>query len=177
MESLGATVGPEEGLRQRLAELHPDAYGWALALSGADREEAEEVLQTAYLRVLDGRARFSGRSALKTWLFGVVRTVALERRRRRRVRAMAWLRWGGPDQRQPEPGPAEVVERSRVAARLRRGLERLSRRQRDVLHLVFYGDLSIAEAAQVLGISAGSARTHYERGKHRLRGLLAEEDA
>lgn len=176
MESLEATVCPEEDLRQRLAELHPDAWGWALALAGVDRGEAEEVLQTAYLRVLDGRARFSGRSAFKTWLFGVVRRVALERRRRRRVRALAWLRWGGGEERRPDPGPVETLERSRTAARLRRCLKRLSPRQREVLHLVFYSDLSIAEAAGVLGISAGSARTHYERGKHQLRGLLAKED-
>lgn len=178
MERLEATSRPAEDLRQRLAGLHPDAYGWALALTGADRSEAEEVLQTAYLRALDGRARFEGRSALKTWLFGVVRRVALERRRRQRVRDLAWLRRGGvADAPPPEPGPVEALERSRAAARLRRVLARLSPRQRNVLHLVFYGDMSIAEAAQVLGISAGSARTHYERGKRRLRDLLAEEEA
>ena len=57
-------------LAHQLAELHLDAWGWALAVSGSDRGEAEEVLQLAYLRILEGRARFSGRSAFKTWVFG-----------------------------------------------------------------------------------------------------------
>jgi RNA polymerase sigma-70 factor (ECF subfamily) len=41
---------------------------------------------------------------------------------------------------------------------------------------VFYQEMSIAAAAEVLGVSLGTARTHYERGKARLRLLLPEED-
>jgi RNA polymerase sigma-70 factor (ECF subfamily) len=181
MESLGATTVSPTDLREELAELHPGAYGWALALVGGDRDEAEEVLQTAYLEILDGRARFAGRSALKTWLFGVVRRVALGRRRRLRMRALALQRWlggatAGRDPADARPGPGELLERSREAARLRRALAGLARRQRQVLHLVFYAEMTIAEAGEVLGISAGSARTHYERGKHRLRSLLGREE-
>jgi RNA polymerase sigma-70 factor (ECF subfamily) len=41
---------------------------------------------------------------------------------------------------------------------------------------VFYQDLSIAEAAGVVGVAVGTARTHYERGKARLRQMLGEEE-
>ncbi|MGH8134304.1 MAG: RNA polymerase sigma factor, partial [Steroidobacteraceae bacterium] len=59
--------------------------------------------------------------------------------------------------------------------RLSAAVGRLSRRQREVLHLVFYQDLTIEESAQALGLSLGSARTHFERGKQRLRALLQED--
>jgi RNA polymerase sigma-70 factor (ECF subfamily) len=48
----------------------------------------------------------------------------------------------------------------------------LSVRQREVLHLVFYQDLTIGEAAEVLNLNLGTARTHFERGKRQLRKML-----
>src|SRR3954464_15678003 len=60
------------GLEDELAALHEKSTAWALACAQYDRAEAEDVLQTAYLEILDGRAHFGGRSSLKTFVFGVI---------------------------------------------------------------------------------------------------------
>lgn len=131
------------------------------------------MLQTVYLKVLDGRARFDGRSSARTWLFAVIRRTAAERRRRQWLLDLLPVRLL---QLQPEtahaPDPESLADATEVSERLRAALLRLSARQRELLHLVFYQDLSIEDAAAVLGISVGSARTHYHRGKARLRDLL-----
>jgi RNA polymerase sigma-70 factor (ECF subfamily) len=43
-----------------------------------------------------------------------------------------------------------------------------------VLHLVFAEGMTVEGAAAVMGIGAGSARVHYDRGKKRLRALLGD---
>ena len=161
-------------LERQLEEHHEAAFGWALSCCGWDRATAQDVLQTAYLKVLQGRAKFAGRSSFRTFLFGVIRRTAAEHRRAgmlRRVLPLSRLD-GRPEGRSSEIDPAMAVERSEEAAHLVAALRALPGRQREVLHLVFYQDLSIAEAAEVIGVSLGTARTHYERGKQRLRGLL-----
>ena len=70
--------------------------------------------------------------------------------------------------------PDREMERAETAENLLKAMNRISDRQREILHLVFYQDLTISEAAEVMGIGVGSARTHYERGKERLRNILAE---
>lgn len=53
-------------------------------------------------------------------------------------------------------------------------LMQLSPMQREVMLMVFYHQLTIAESAEVLQISLGSARTHYDRGKKKLKELIVK---
>ena len=158
---------------RELEALHADSYGWALGCCRWNREEANDVLQTAYVKVLEGSARFDGRSSAKTWLFAVIRRTAAERRRRQWLLDLLPGRWlRAHPEPEGSPDPESLTAQSQANARLRTALLQLSGRQRELLHLVFYQDLSIEEAAGVLGISVGSARTHYERAKARLRQRL-----
>jgi RNA polymerase sigma-70 factor (ECF subfamily) len=156
-----------------LAEVHADCFGWALACCRRDRSLAEEVLQMAYVKVLDGSARFDGKSSFKTFLFGVIRRTAMEQRRMRWLSTRRLSEWFAA---RPEPAMARNPEadslRSERIRALSVALTRLSTRQQQVLHLVFAQDLTIEQAASVLGIGTGSARQHYERGKARLRAAL-----
>lgn len=67
-------------LRLHLETCQGQSYRWALHCCAGDRVGAEDVLQTAYLKVLDGRARFDGRSSFSTWLFAVIRRTAADER-------------------------------------------------------------------------------------------------
>jgi len=80
-------------LLERLEPLHADAFGWARHCCSGDAHAAEEVLQTAYLRAAEGRAKFGEQSALKTWWLGVIRLTAMESRRRAAWRLQRLVDW------------------------------------------------------------------------------------
>jgi RNA polymerase sigma factor (sigma-70 family) len=165
-------------VHQELETLHRASFGWALACCRDGRQEAEDVLHAAYVKVLEGRAKFDGRSSFRTWLFGVIRRTALESRRRRWLRGLLLEDSRDVDAGEPAtPGADELAELSEENRRLALAIQHLSERQRQVLHLVYYQDLTVEEAAQMLGISPGSARTHFARGKERLRTLLQSPEA
>jgi RNA polymerase sigma factor (sigma-70 family) len=168
-------VMDEHQLRMQLEQHHPVSYGWAMSCCSRVPELAEDVLQAAYLKILQGRARFHGRAAFKTWLFAVIRLTAVDELRRH------WLRqWRLIDLERVNdvqlPDRGDRLDESARLGAFQLALGRLPRRQQEVMHLVFYQDLSLQEACEVMGVSLGSARTHYERGKRNLRAWLEKSE-
>jgi DNA-directed RNA polymerase specialized sigma24 family protein len=68
-------------IEREIEELHAASFGWALSCCGRNHQEAEEVLQDVYVKIFEGKARFDGRSTLKTWLFSVIRRTAASQMR------------------------------------------------------------------------------------------------
>lgn len=162
-----APAGAE--LARALEAGHADAWGWALSCCARRHGDAADALQTAYLEVLRGRAVFRGplgdAEALRRWWYGVIRHCA-----HRQARSFArWFRRSSEAPLFDDPASPPDPR----AEALGRALPHLPARQREVLHLVFYEGLTVDAAAGRLGVSAGTARQHYERGKARLRQLLA----
>jgi RNA polymerase sigma factor (sigma-70 family) len=165
----------ERELADSLEALHADAFGWALHCCGGDSLQAEDVLQNAYLKAVQGRIHYAEASSLKTWWFGVIRFTVREEQRRQRYRdsllGRLWQQLQG-ESLQSRSIPPLQIELDEQTLRLQEALSQLPARQAEVLHLVFYQDLTLSQAAAVMGVGVGSVRQHYDRGKARLRTLL-----
>jgi RNA polymerase sigma-70 factor (ECF subfamily) len=160
-------------LARELEALHPHCFGWAMACCDRRSEVAEDVLHDVYAKVLDGSARFGGESTMRTWLFGVIRKTAAARLRKERLHYILGIRHAArADRPAAATSPEDDAIQSDRRARLRRALSDLSARQREVLELVFYHDLTLEDAATIMQVSSGSAHRHYHRGKARLATLL-----
>ncbi len=132
-------------------------------------------MQQTYLEVLEGRADLDKAADERAFLFGVARRVAASRRRRRSIfHRLLGLNLVEPEQ--PSiPHPEDASQKEQQATRVRAALKKLPVRQLEVTTLVFMEDLTIEEAAAAMGISLGSARTHYHRAKKKLSTLLKKE--
>ncbi len=163
-------------LKPLLAQLHEASYHWALSCCDWRRDVAEDVLQTSYLKVIDGRAKYQGSASVKTWFFGVLRMTAREHRRKQWLQGLGLgklIRLSADEENQPSP----VVENEldEIKIRVREALKALSVMQRSILELVFFQDLSVQEAADVMGIKVGSASVHYARAKKRMKQQLESQ--
>lgn len=164
-------------LRTLLERHHRQSFGWALSCCRHERQRAEEVLQTVYLKILEGKACFDGTSAFKTWIFSIIRKTAADERRKELFRRLRFTSYNEYDQQIDGDTTDILMERSELQSQFLRAVDSLPKRQREVLHLVFYQDLTLSGAAEVMRISLGSARTHYDRAKKRIRQLMEESHA
>ena len=141
--------------------------GLAAAVAGADA--AGDVVQEAFARALRKRASWRGEGPLEAWLWRLVLNAArdAERRRVRRERLAARLfRLFERD-----TAPAGSVDRT-----LAEPLRRLPSRQRDCVVLRYYGDLSYAEIAGVMGIEVGTVGALLSKAHAALRAELEREE-
>lgn len=173
LQDMQSSPVDDTGLRAALEQHHAMSYGWALSCCSSNPTDAEDILQTVYQKILEGRARYEGRAGFKTWLFAVIRNTAASERRRNWIR---FLRLGAYQKEresdfQPADNGVELEDTERIEF-FRSMLAKLPRRQREILHLVFYQDFTIEAAAKAMGVSLGSARTHYDRAKKQLAQLL-----
>ena len=154
--------------RSALEAIHSQAFGWALSRCDFDHAIAEDLMQQAYVELLSGNARFDNKSSLKTFVFSVVQNLARSRFRRISSR----LRLVKQYHRESVNDVAETVEP--VEDGVWRAVRALPARQRDIIELMFCRDLTIKQAAVVMGVSTGTGRVHYDRAKKALRSRLLD---
>lgn len=136
-----------------------------------DAHEAEDVTQQVFIGAWRGRAGFRPeRGSLGAWLVGITRRKiidALAARTRRLTLVDSVI--GDTVVRQPEEGAErDVLDRVLVVD----ALSRLPRRQREVLCMAFYGELTQNQIAERTGMPLGTVKSHSRRGLHRLREVI-----
>lgn len=166
--------------QEELARRHRRAaFLLALQLLG-NYDDALDVAQDAMLRFFTTIHRFDPKRPVRPWLFRIVRNRVYDLHRRRKLRRHDSLDYVDEEGRQFEVADLEVdLERDAARAQLRRhlwqSLGELSERQREIMVLRDYQDLSYAEIAQALGIPIGTVMSRLHAARKRLREILQED--
>jgi RNA polymerase sigma-70 factor (ECF subfamily) len=174
---VAAKSGDRCALDELVRRTYADAYTLAFRLTG-NEDDANDVVQDAYLRAQRGLARFRGDAQFTTWLYRITANSAstlLLKRRRAATEPLA-EDFAVPDlrcDRDPEWRAASQEERVAVAA----ALADLPCRLRQVIVLRDIYDQSHRVIAVQLGISEAAAKVRLHRARRRLKELLERQDA
>jgi RNA polymerase sigma-70 factor (ECF subfamily) len=134
----------------------------AYLIRRAPSEDAADLLAEVYLVAWRRRADLPPGDERRLWLYGVARRLLAEHHRSVRKRVDAET---GTDDSNPPDSPLDDDRRGEA---VRHALESLSDLDRELVTLTTWERLSPADAARVVGITAGTARVRLHRARARL---------
>jgi RNA polymerase sigma-70 factor (ECF subfamily) len=134
------------------------------------REDAFEIVQEAFVRLWQARDRVDGERA-RPYVYRIALNLARSHLRWQRVRALT--KWSSPDAASG-PSPEVSLEVEQALQRLRRALDDLPTRLRQVIILCELSNLSQREVAEVLAIPVGTVGSRRHTAMVRLRAALED---
>lgn len=172
-----------------LIELHGDlVFNLSLRLT-RDREEAADLTQDVFVRLLKSAGTFRGEASPRTWICRIVINCHRNRlrwwRRLKRGKALS-LEEPGPGQSSdrsaplgetladPAAGPERLALSAEVRARIERELAGLPEEQRIALLLRETESMSYAEIASIAGVAEGTVKSRIARAREALRERLGD---
>ena len=142
----------------------------------AQRALAEDVVQEAFLSLWRSGARYDrARGSVRTWLLGIVHNRAIDALRRRAVRERGRVHEEGVEERLAAAERTDVEAARRQEAReVRDALEQLPHEQSRVIELAYFGGLTHAQIASMLGTPVGTVKGRMRLGLSKMRIALGD---
>ncbi len=192
-------IGHEAAFVSLIDRYHASMLRLAMAFVSS-QAVAEEVVQEAWMGVLQGLNRFEGRSSLKTWIFRILTNCAKTRAQREgRSTPFSSLpefnsdlpepavdpkRFRGPDQQWPgtwvsfprswDEMPEESILSQETLARIQEAIDDLPPGQREVITLRDIEGWASDETCTLLGVSEANQRVLLHRARSRVRRALEQ---
>lgn len=163
-------TGERAALGALFDRYHAAVYRFLASRAGTNERDLDDLVQKTFMTVDRCASGFDGRSAVRTWLFGVANNVARhyvrsEIRRKRMLRSVA------------APAAPESPELAEQAARreaLSAAIAELPDKLRETFVLVYVEGMSGVDAARALGCREGTVYKRLHQARNRLRETLGD---
>ena len=185
-ESLEIAAGlkrQDAGLIDQLIQRYQHRLLRYLLYLTSNREQAEDLFQEVWMRVMVRGAQFNGKARFDTWLFTVARNLVIDLRRKRTMSSLdEMFEAGGEDERMggieiaaDGPTPFDQCASGEDRNRLAAALLEVEPLHREVLVLRFHEDLSLEEIANVTRAPLSTVKSRLYRGLASMKPKLQEK--
>jgi RNA polymerase sigma-70 factor (ECF subfamily) len=163
-------------LLDRLIEQYQHRLLRYLTYLTGHREQAEDLFQETWIRVLERGHQYDGKYKFEAWLFRIARNLVIDWQRQKKMQSLDTLT--DPEEGAPmefaalNPSPLNLVLTAEEKTGVHASLDRIPTVYREVLVLRFQEDLGLEEIAGVLAAPLSTVKSRLYRGLEALRGAM-----
>ncbi|UII54683.1 RNA polymerase sigma factor SigX [Cytobacillus spongiae] len=159
------------------SKYHQDVFQFLFYMV-KNREQAEDLVQEVYIRVLKSYERFEGKSSEKTWLFSIARNVAIDFFRKQKSwknRILEKFDWSTQQVQDDHPIPEEIAVQNEEIQSIYDCLDKCTLDQKMVIIMRYLQELSITETAEALNWTESKVKTTQHRALKVLKKEMEEK--
>jgi RNA polymerase sigma-70 factor (ECF subfamily) len=172
-----ASGGDHEAFRSLVERHSRYVFNVAYRLTGS-ASDAEDVVQTTFLRAYQQLSRFEARADFRTWLHRITVNCSIDLIRSRRHREVGHdpedleVESAGLDGQHAQPGPDRLLLSTEIRDRVARGMAQLSTSERLAFTLRHVEGLPIKDVALAMGLKTEAAKNSIFRAVKKMRSTL-----
>lgn len=166
-------AGNEVAIEMFVRQYETSVFRLALSIVG-DSAEANEITQETFLSALRSLPKYEEKRSLKAWLYTIALNYSRSHLRKRKIleRLKTTLTGIFQLEAQKQASPEDAMITNEKEAAVWTSLNELDERYRIVIILRYFHELSIAEIAEILGISEGTIHSRLHNAREKLRNAL-----
>lgn len=161
--------GDEEGFNELVKRYYPQSYQFFFRMV-RDPMDAEDLCQETFLRVYKGLKKFKSKSLFSTWLYRISVNVVNSFFRRWRLTNILTS-----EKNVEQIAIEETNENRDFDSTIWKTVQKLPRKQKQVLILRIFQQLSFREVGGILGISENSAKVNYHHAINKMKVLMGSD--
>ena len=145
-----------------------------------DRETAKDLCQEVFLKAWQALPKFKGQSVFYTWLYKIAVNCSIDFLRKRKQKKQIILTCEALPQNpddvlpmiQTQPSPCQILEKEELGHTIRRAVQQLPPRQRQVFRLRYFHELPIKQIALRMNKSESTVKTTLHHARQKLQNIL-----
>jgi RNA polymerase sigma factor, sigma-70 family len=143
----------------------------------SDSDEAKDITQEVFIKVLNSLNKFDNRSSFKTWLYRIAVNESINVLRKKKLRQFFSINSNDDDDNEMQfkddsPNPEQNYEASELYKQIMDAINKLPKKQREVFMLKYFDELTYEEMSQITGVSVGALKANYFYAIRKLAELL-----